>query len=427
MILKRHDEGGKAGTGYMRAGTYTGTECSPGTTGGGQVVDQALVQAAHEMVPLLAAGAEETERLGYLADRSTAALRAAGFLTLFAPRAFGGPEANLATAVAVFAQLGRGCGSSSWVATLLSGGAYIAAHLGDEANQEVWREDPHAAVCGGFGSAGAKARRVSGGLLVSGSWQPLSGIRQASWAIVGVPVPDEHGVVIDAGLVLFPVSAGRIERSWYVAGMQGSGSDSLVVDEVFVPQHRVLSFSRLVAGGYTQGREPGSIYTVGMLPFVTATMTAPLLGMAEAALDYTTDRLARGKAIGTTIYTDAALSPSVRFKVADAALRIDTARLHSARAVSDVENAAAAGTPLDETGRARVRMDAAMAVRSAVEAVRFLLDAGGSSSFALERPIQRVWRDMEVASRHQILGYDLAREIFARSVLGVGDPVTSMF
>lgn len=386
----------------------------------------ALAQTALDLVPLLEAEAADTERLGHLTDKSATALRRAGLLSLFAPREFGGHEAGLAASVEVFTLLGRACGSSAWVSMLLSGGSYLAAHLGDRARREVWGDDPTSAVCGGFGQADS-ARRVSGGLLVSGRWRPLSGIRQASWAIVGVPLCDETGVVTDRGLALFPMSAGTIEKSWHVAGMQGTGSDTLAVDEVFVPDHRILSFSRLLAGDYNRHRGIGSIYKASTIPFITATMAGPLLGMADAALDYTRDRLAHGKGLAGTFYLDAVESPGVRFSVADAAHRIDTARLHAARAVAEIEDSLTANTPLTELQRARVRMDVATTGRAAVESVRLLLDAGGSSSFTLDRPIQRIWRDLEVASRHQLIGYDLAREVYAHGVLGLGDPVTAMF
>jgi 3-hydroxy-9,10-secoandrosta-1,3,5(10)-triene-9,17-dione monooxygenase len=191
-----------------------------------------------------------------------------------------------------------------------------------------------------------------------------------------VPPPDQNDEVFDLRLALLPVSAGQIERTWRVAGMQGSGRDTLVVEEMWVPQHRVLSYSALVADDRPCGHEPGSIYAASVVPFLTVAMVGPLLGMAEAALDYTTNRLARGKAISAIVYPDAALSPSVGFKVADAALRIDTARLHCAHAVSTVQGGADAGRPLNEAQRAQVRMDVAMAARCVVEAVRFLLGCG---------------------------------------------------
>lgn len=137
-----------------------------------------LVQTARELVPFLKAQAGETENLGRLSDKSAAALRDAGFLSLFAPRRLGGHQSGLEAATQVFAQLGRCCGASAWVAMLLSGGSFLASLLGDQVRREVWQDDPCTAVCGGFGMA-QKARWAPGGLVVGGRWQPLTGVHQA--------------------------------------------------------------------------------------------------------------------------------------------------------------------------------------------------------------------------------------------------------
>ena len=101
-----------------------------------------------------------------------------GFLSLFAPRRLGGHQSSLEAATQVFAQLGRCCGASAWVAMLLSGGSFLASLLGDQVRREVWQDDPCTAVCGGFGMA-QKARWAPGGLVVGGRWQPLTGVHQA--------------------------------------------------------------------------------------------------------------------------------------------------------------------------------------------------------------------------------------------------------
>jgi hypothetical protein len=138
-----------------------------------------LVAKARELVPLLRAEAAHTEEQGSLADKSAAALRDAGFFTLFAPRRLGGHEADLRTAVDVFAELARGCGSSGWVAMLLSTSSYFVSLLGGQAALDVWEQDSGAAVCESSAMTG-QARPVPG-VVVSGRWQPVSGVRQAHW------------------------------------------------------------------------------------------------------------------------------------------------------------------------------------------------------------------------------------------------------
>jgi alkylation response protein AidB-like acyl-CoA dehydrogenase len=265
---------------------------------------------------------------------------------------------------------------------------------------------------------------AAGGLVASAHCRPLSGIHQAEWAIVHVPERDQDGNIIRPVLVLVPVSAGSVEQTWHVAGMSGTGSDSLVLDEVFVPSHRVLSFPKVLSGGYA-AEHPGEALAAGtIMSFLCVSTLGPVLGMAEAALEHTMEILGKGKSIGASSYRNAIDSPSVQFNVADAASRIDTARLHCFRAVEDLERGIRLGAQLDLPTRARIRMDAGTAARNAREAVDLLLNVGGGSGFALDNPVQRIWRDVETTSRHPMQSLELGREIYARSLLGIEEQVT---
>ncbi|MEV4343569.1 acyl-CoA dehydrogenase family protein [Actinoplanes sp. NPDC049596] len=384
--------------------------------GSRDVVAEGLVTRAQELIPLLSAHAAEAEENGRPAAAVVSALREAGFLTLFAPASLGGRQSSLATAVEVFDRLGRGCGASAWTAMLASGGSYLTALLGDEARADVWGAGPDAMVCGGF-SPTASAEVVPGGLSVSGRWQPLSGVLEAQWVLVAVP---EHG------MVLIPVAAGVVERTWRVAGMQGTGSHTFVVRDAFVPAHRVLSMPRMLSGGYASDHPGEPIYQAMPIPFLSVAMMGPVLGMGTGMLSATLERLEQGKPIGGTVYRDARNAPSVRFAIADAASRVDTARLHTARAVADVEAAQRAGRLLPVEARARIRMDTAAAVTALREAVRLLLDVNGASGFASAQPVQRFWRDIEVATRHQMLAADAGREAYGRALLGVTEQSSPM-
>ncbi|WP_250004557.1 acyl-CoA dehydrogenase family protein [Actinoplanes sp. M2I2] len=376
-----------------------------------------LTTTAEKLIPLLSEHAAETEAAGRPAAPALRAVREAGFLNLFAPAALGGHQAGLATAVDVFERLGRGCGSTAWVAMLASGGSYLAALLGDEARADVWGDDPQAMVCGGFGPTGT-AQPVPGGFTVSGRWQPLSGVQDAQWAMVAVP---EHG------MVLLPVADGEIEQTWQVAGMRGTGSHTLTVRDVFVPAHRVLSTSRMFAGGYAADHPGEPLYQAMPISLLSVAMLGPVLGMAQAALTTTLDRLARGKAIGGTVYRNATDSPAVRLGVADAASRLDTARLHTDRAVRDVTAAQPSGGSLPVAGRARIRMDTAATVTAVRGAIQLLLDVNGASVFASGQPLQRIWRDVEVATRHQMVASDVSREVYGRALLGIEEQITPLF
>jgi 3-hydroxy-9,10-secoandrosta-1,3,5(10)-triene-9,17-dione monooxygenase len=382
-----------------------------------------LITRAKNMIPLLRANAGRSERIGRLTDESADALREAGFLTLFSPRKFGGHECDLRTAAGVFAALAGGCGSSAWVAMLMSGGSYLVSLLGEQARYDVWGGNPQAAICGGTAMTGS-ARRVPGGLRVSGRWQPLTGVDHAQWVMVGALVSDENGTVVDQGMALIPLGEVQVIQTWHVAGMQGTGSNTVTVDDVFVPGHRVLSFPKALIGGYADEHPSEPLYGAPLSSFLALTLMGPILGMAESALHHTMELLDRGKSISGSIYRDARDSPSTQFHVADATSLIDSARLHTHRAIEDVEHALETRSQLALERRARIRMDIGTAVKSSREAVNLIFSIGGSSGFALSNPVQRIWRDLEAAARHQLLSHDLSREIYARSLLGIEEQVS---
>ena len=375
---------------------------------GRSVVRQDLVDRARSLVPLLSEHAEDADRLGRLPDVVVAALYDAGFLSLQVPQALAGPGADFRTAFEVYAELGRGCGSSGWLAMVLSGGSFMASLLGERARRELWAADPRAAVCSTLPSAGT-ARAVEGGLAVSGRWRPTSGVHHSAWAMVAVATEGEDS---DLTLAVLPTSSGSTDSTWDVTGLRATGGDTVLFDDVFVPEHRLLSLGRMMSGGYAEDHPAEPLCAAAVVPALTVTLVAPLLGMGVAALEYALERL------GDEALAHRAEGTGTRNAVADAASLIDTARLRLGRATEDVERAIDERRQPDPVVQARIHMDAASAARDCREAVRQVLAALGSASFAAANPVQRIWRDMEIALSHANIAFDTNREAYGRALLG---------
>lgn len=367
-----------------------------------------LLRRARELTPLLAEHAADTERSGDLDPRCAAALAEAGMFSMFTPDS----RTELGTAVDVLAALGRGCGASGWVAMILSTSGAMAMLFTDDVRSEIWGADPKAAVASVTNRTGT-AERVPGGWRVSGRWLPASGIRHARWVLAGVAAEDDHG------LVLVPVEEMRIIPTWSVSGLQGTASETVVAEDVFVPERRMLSMARALAGDYAAERPDEPIASVPMGAIMATMVVSPVLGMAEAALAHAIEQVRqRGPVLGTD-YARAAESPAVQMNVATAASLVDSARLHVDRVVRDVAGAMRDRTGLDAAASARIRMDACVVSVNVRKAVGLLLDVSGSRTFATSNPLQRIWRDVEVACRHQLLVPDAGRERYGRVLLGV--------
>jgi len=371
-----------------------------------------LIAAARELVPLLRSHAAETERRGNLTPEVDAALRAGGFYTLTAPRRFGGREAGVRTVVDVFAELARGCGSSSWVGKIYCGSAFMASLFDDQARGDIWGKDANAAVSAALkGAASNSVRSAPGGIRVSGEWRYASGIHQAQWVLLRVLVDAGSTREPDARLALVPACDIDVKDSWDVAGMEGTGSDSVVVRDVFVPEYRTVAARRL--RGSRQR-------------WLRVSLAGPITGTAQGALEHVLETLGGGKPITGSTYTDVVRSPSVQLGIAEAASLIDTARLHAYRAAADVEAASIEGRRLDAAARARIRMDNGVVMQRCREAMERLLDIGGAAGFRRSNPLQRFWRDLATGSRHAGVSTSLGREIYGRALLGIEEQVTGV-
>jgi len=252
--------------------------------------------------------------------------------------------------------------------------------------------------------------------MISGEWRPASGVRQARWAMVSVSTDEHSRETKDATLAVVPTASGLIGDTWNVAGMRATGSDTLIFENVFVPDDRLLSFEQMTSGAYV-GVHPDEPLTAStIVSALTVTVVAPLLGMGEAALDYALDSIRPVTSTAPAKSSRSRDSSSVKNLMADAASLIDTARLHAYRALADVERGITEKSQLDSHLKSRVHMDAGIATKSLRESISIILSVTGSASFSLENPIQRIWRDLEFSSTHMNIAPDRAREDYGQAL-----------
>jgi alkylation response protein AidB-like acyl-CoA dehydrogenase len=193
-----------------------------------------LMAAARAAVPVLAANAGRADRDRRLPAESIAVLRDAGAFALATPARFGGLDADLPTTVRVISELGRGCPSSAWLVAVSAEAQAIFAPLASEELLAEFYAAPDTRLCGA-GKPLGQGRRVTGGVRVSGRWPNASGCEDALCALTPVAVSDGDGPAAFVG-VLAPTSDLDIERTWDTAGMRGTGSHTLVANDVFVPK-----------------------------------------------------------------------------------------------------------------------------------------------------------------------------------------------
>ena len=369
-----------------------------------------LLARARTAVPTLAAHAEQTERdLRPTAESSRAATEVGAF-ALTTPRHYGGVEADIETTARVLAELGRGCGSTAWVAAVSGDAKRMFERFLSETARDEFFADPNVRLCGSAHPKG-RSTEVPGGVRVSGRWSYASGCDDAQWALLGAPVfegdrqRDEPTGPLGWTLVLVPTSSLRIDRTWDVAGLRGTGSHTLVADDVFVPA------SHVVLPDLSDAQAMGRFVAVSLTTF------APLLGVAQAALDLVASVLAERRR-PTPGYANVTESPTARQMFAEASLLVGDAHRRVFRVAATIDSLSPGRRELTAVEEAELRVEVISAARQCRQAVELLLDLHGSSGFATSNPLQRMWRDLAVGTRHGALNSYMAAETYARSLVG---------
>ena len=380
--------------------------------------DAELVARAERLVPELRERVATAERLRRLPDENVAAVRSAGLFKVLQPRSFGGHQASLRTHIDVVATLARGCAATGWCAGVIHAHSWLMGLFPWQAQEDAYGSDPDTIISAVISPRGA-AKRVEGGYLLSGAWTFCSGCEHARFLLLGAAVQDDAGANVDEGDLLVPVGDVTIKDDWNVIGLRGTGSCSIVAENVFVPGHRYLSLPAAIAGkapGIEQ--QQGWLYRAAAVPVLALAITPAALGIAEAALATFIQRLP-GREVAYTqreMQKDMAVT---HLQVAEAGTKIDTARLILYHCADEIEAAARAGDTMAFTKRARVRMDCAWAVRLCVEGVEILMLASGGSGISESNAVQRAWRDLHAINMHGLLNLQTNQEMYGRVLLGL--------
>lgn len=381
-----------------------------------QGIDTDMVARAKALQPLLAANAEATENNRQAHPDNIAAIEDAGLFDLIVPKRVGGLGATLATQLAVAAELGAACPSTAWVQTLLNVATWATSRSSGKCQDEVWGGGQRGRVFGVLAPTGTAAP-VDGGFMINGSWGFASGGFHGNWAGGGVFVLDADGNVVGPGMATMPIAEVTIQDTWHVAGMQGTASNTVVVKDVFVPTHR-LGMGLDLNDTNGAPAEPSDRWPLGSV--LALILTGPLLGAARSVAD-TVAAKAPVRGISYTTYFTTDSSAVAVTELARGRLDIETAWLHAFNAAAYVDSVGD-GAARDIGEEARLRGSCGYLTDHLRLGVERLLNVAGAGAFARSNPIQRLWRDLNVGSRHAFLATNPSLETYGRSLLGQ-DPI----
>ncbi len=371
------------------------------------------LQAALRLAPLAAGLAEKTERERALAPELVEELRAAGLLHLCLPRSLGGPEAQPGETFLALEALGAGDGAAAWCAMVASTSSLLGAYLPVEDGRQIFAGGK-SVVAGVFAPRG-RARRTGEGFLVDGRWSFASGIGHSDWMLGGCIVHGEDGPELLEGsrpdVRLMAMEKARLEviDTWSVSGLCGTGSQDVAATEEVVPVGRGVSLFT------DRPREDGPLYAFPLFGLLALGIAAVATGIARGAIEGLLSLA------GSRRPAPGARSPAERSTI-QAELARAEASLRAARALAleQIEaawSAAEAGEALSEELRLGLRLAATHATETAATVATAMYRAGGGSSIYSSSPLQRRFRDANVATQHMMVA-PATWELTGRLLLG---------
>ena len=375
-----------------------------------------LLAKATGLIPTLTAREAAASAARSVPDETIADFHRLGILRVMQPRRFGGHQASLDLFSRIAETLAEGCAASAWVYAVLAEHQWIIACMSDQAQVDVWGDNPHAVASSSLAPR-ETAQRTTGGWRLSGRFPFSSGCRHAQWAIIGAKAPDAAGNT-PIRYMLVPMQNIEIIDDWHVLGLRGTGSCSLVLNDVFIPEHRTILYKDLM-----DGTTPGSAilpdYPLLKAPrgyLVPFSLPVVMFTLARRALDLVSVTLRTRISRGTR---EVALSEVIQLRLGEAAALIETAILimHTRRTQST--DAVDSATQITPEHIARNRRDIAFAAGQLRRGVETLMEISGARSVYDTDPLQALVRDIMTIGTHVIVSRQSALVPYGQLLLGL--------
>ena len=370
-----------------------------------------IVERAAALASTFSARADAAEQARRLPAESARDMLDLGLARILMPARFGGYEFDFKTWHDAVLAISRADASHGWCASLIVHHAHLVAQFPEECQQAVWADGPDVAIAASFAPR-AQAVRVPGGYRVSGENSSFSsGVDHSTWVMVGAMLPGEG----EPEWVFFMIRPDdyTVRDTWFTAGMRGTGSNTIVTDDVFVPETRMLRLTDL-----RQGQGPGAalyenpIFRAPFFFYAPLTFAAPMLGAAQGAYAHFREWTKPRRAVDGSAVAE---KTAVQVQMARAAADLDAAGMLLLRTTEIPDMPAEAVPPL----LARSIRDFARVSEMSVAAIDTLMALSGTAGFANSQPIQRAWRDIHFASTHVSLSPEINYGPFGRTEFGL--------
>ncbi len=357
-----------------------------------------MIAAARAMGPALRTRAATCKAEKRVPDDTVADFHKAGFFKILQPEQWGGYAMDPQVFYAVGLEVARHCPSSAWILGVIAVHNWQLAVFDDQAAQDVWAEDPTVLISSSYAPVG-KVKVVEGGFQLSGRWSFSSGSQHCKWAFLGavVPTPDAPFDMANYRTFLLPINDYTIVDNWDVVGLQGTGSHDIVVDDVFVPEHRThKSMDGFHCDNPGNAVNTAPLYRMPFMQvFVRAVCTATL-GACDGALEAFVEVAKTRQAGPVKMKND----PFARQLAAEVQASIEEMKLTMIRNFDAMMACCRAGEAISIEDRVRYRYDSAVVADRCLALSSRMLKAAGSGGIRLDSELLGYHLDMLASQAH---------------------------
>ncbi|NOX52345.1 MAG: hypothetical protein GXP16_17695 [Gammaproteobacteria bacterium] len=369
-----------------------------------------LIGRARELAPQIARKAKSVELRRAPDPEILQALIDAEFMEMLVPKRWGGHEASLQTHLEVVRTISEACMSTGWIAAFYIGHNFLATRMPERLQKEIFADRPYSLIPIANGPT-ITAEEVDGGWVLNGEAPWASGIMDAEWVFV-------YGKVVGGGPRTFalPVSDVGIDDVWYYAGMGGTGSNTIVIRDQFVPTYRSVTTKDWVNGRIAAELYENPIFSTPLMAFILCEVMPVYCGGLRGAAN------AFEQIVRTRIAT---FSKSKMSETSNGHIQLGNAltnAMAAERLVRDLVMQVEQGIEhnnIDISKRVTLKALSAFVVEHCRRSINEMAHNAGSSNYHLDSPIQRFFRDINMLSTHVFCEWNISRELMGRDCLGL--------
>ncbi len=350
---------------------------------------QSLLQAIQPHLDFVSLKAAEGRANRQIWDDVVAAIKSAGMMRAFLPSQWGGLEATPQEFFEALLAIAERDMGTAWITGIIAVHAYQLAIMNEQALADVYQDDADTCVSSSYNPMGGKVALADGGFMLSGRWGWSSGSHHCSWVLLGAIVPGEGYRTF-----LVPRSDYQIEDTWFVYGLQGTGSNDIVIEEpVFVPDHRT---HRRDDGFNCVHSQANPMYGLPWAQLFARIVSTPAIAAARHAVAVFAENAATSSSDPTKLQGD----PDITQRVALTLNDIEECEAVLFRNFDRMVGLVCDGKEIPMIDRVQYRYQAGAVIDRMITAVDRLFDVGGGRSVFDGSELQNIWRDIHIARAH---------------------------